>query len=224
MCGRFTQLLTWQQVHYLYEIPATEVPPLLQPRYNGAPTQDFALCRMGAEPERAVGLLRWGLVPFWAKDISIGSRMINARAETVHEKPSFKRSFKSRRCLIPVDGWFEWQSQQGGKQPYFLTAADEGPLSFAGLWDSWGKAGQRLETFTIITTEACSELSEIHHRQPAIIQPHDFDFWLDPKTPEDFLLELIRAPLEGPFDIRAVSKLVNSPRNNDPEILRPLGD
>ncbi len=224
MCGRFTQLLTWQQVHYLYEIPATEVPPLLQPRYNGAPTQDFALCRMGADGERTAGLLRWGLVPFWAKDISIGSRMINARAETVHEKPSFRRSFKSRRCLIPVDGWFEWQSQQGGKQPYFLTAADEGPLSFAGLWESWNKADQRLETFTIITTDACSELSEIHHRQPAIIQPHDFDFWLDPETPEDFLLQLIRAPLEGPFGMRAVSKLVNSPRNNDPEILRSLGE
>ena len=108
MCGRFTQLLNWQQVHYLYEIPAIEVPPLLQPRYNGAPTQDFALCRMSAESERTVGLLRWGLVPFWAKDISNGSRKINARAETVREKPSFRRSFKSRRCLIPVDGWFEW--------------------------------------------------------------------------------------------------------------------
>ena len=111
--------------------------------------------------ERTAGLLRWGLVPFWAKDISNGSRKINARAETVREKPSFRRSFKSRRCLIPVDGWFEWPSQQGGKQPYFLTAADEGPLSFAGLWDSWDEADQRLETFKIITTEACSELSEI---------------------------------------------------------------
>ena len=224
MCGRFTQLLTWQQVHYLYEIPATEVPPLLQPRYNGAPTQEFALCRMSADGERTAGQLRWGLVPFWAKDVSIGSRMINARAETVHEKPSFRRSFKSRRCLIPVDGWFEWQSQQGGKQPYFLTAADEAPLSFAGLWDSWDKAGQRLETFTIITTEACSNLSEIHHRQPAIIQPHDFDYWLDPEAPQDFLQQLIRAPVEGPFGVRAVSKLVNSPRNNNPEILRSLGD
>ena len=102
--------------------------------------------------------------------------------------------------------------------------ADEDPLSFVRLWDSWDEADQRLETFKIIMTEACSELSEINHRQPAIIQPYDFDFWLDSETPEDFLLQLIRTPLEGPFGMRGVSKRVNSPRNNDPEILPPSGD
>ena len=221
MCGRFTQLLTWQQVHCLYELPPTEVPALLQPRYNGAPTQHFAACRIDAEAVRAVGLLRWGLIPFWAKDVSIGSRLINARAETVHEKPSFRRSFKSRRCLIPVDGWFEWQSQEGGKQPYFLTSADESPLSFAGLWDSWTQAGQLLETFTIITTQACPDLKEVHHRQPAMIAPQDFHVWLDPETPEDLLLQLVRLPHEGPFGRRAVSRRVNNPRNDDAAVLQP---
>ena len=222
MCGRFTQLLTWQQVHCLYETAATEVPSLLQPRYNGAPTQNFAICCMDVKAGRTVRLLRWGLVPFWAKDISMGSRLINARAETVHEKPSFRNSFKSRRCLIPADGWFEWQSQKGGKQPYFLTAADEGPLSFAGLWDSWAKEGHVWKTFTIITTQACPDLHEVHHRQPAIIRPQDFDAWLDPETPADSLLQLVRLPNEGPFDIRVVSKRVNNPRNDDPDVLQPL--
>ncbi len=221
MCGRFTQLRTWQQVHGLYELPATEVPTLLQPRYNGAPTQHFAVCCMDAEAGKAVELLRWGLIPFWAKDVSIGSRLINARAETVHEKPSFRRAFKSRRCLIPVDGWFEWQSQEGGKQPYFLTAADESPLSFAGLWDSWTQAGQSLETFTIITTQACPDLKEVHHRQPAIVAPQDFHVWLDPETPVDLLLQLVRLPYEGPFGRRAVSRRVNNPRNDDSAILQP---
>ncbi len=221
MCGRFTQLLTWQQIHDLYELPAMAVPSLLQPRYNGAPTQNFALCRMYPEVIRAVGLLRWGLIPFWAKDATMGSRLINARAETVHEKPSFRRSFKSRRCLIPADGWFEWQSQGGEKQPYFLTIPNEGPLSFAGLWDAWTQEGHIWETFTIITTQSCPDLRNVHHRQPAIVRPQDFDAWLDPETPESVLLQLVRLPHEGPFDRRAVSRRVNNSRNDDAAILQP---
>ncbi len=221
MCGRFTQLLTWQQMHDLYELPATAIPSSLQPRYNGAPTQDFAICRM-EETGKAVALLRWGLIPFWAQDAAIGSRLINARAETVHEKPSFRRSFRFRRCLIPVDGWFEWQSRAGGKQPYFLTSADAAPLSFAGLWDSWTQEDQSWETFTIITTQACSDLQSIHHRQPAIIQPPDFNVWLAPETPRDSLLQLVRLPHAGPFGIRAVSRRVNNPRHDDAAVLRSL--
>ncbi len=224
MCGRFTQLLTWQQVHSLYTVPATEVPSLLQPRYNGAPTQYFAICRLDAQADRAVGLLRWGLIPFWAKDSAMGARLINARAETVHEKPSFRRSFKARRCLIPADGWFEWQHQAGRKQPYFLTAVDGAPLSFAGLWDSWDKEGHRVETFTIITTQACPALQEVHHRQPAIVRPQDFDAWLDPATPQTTLLQLVRLPHAGPFGRRAVSRRVNNPRNNDAKILQGADD
>ena len=221
MCGRFTQLLTWQQVHFLYDLPVTEIPEMLQPRYNGAPTQDFTTYRMGRDTAKEVGLLRWGLVPFWAKDSTIGSRLINARSETVHEKSSFRRSFKSQRCLIPIDGWFEWKSQQGSKQPFFLTTTDEEPISLAGLWESWEKHGQSLETFTVITTQSCPALTEIHHRQPAIIQAQDFDAWMDPETPEATLLQLVRIPCEGPFNQRAVSKRVNNPRNDDPRILLP---
>lgn len=173
---------------------------------------------------REIGLLRWGLIPFWAKDSKIGSRLINARAETVHEKPSFRRAFKTRRCLIPVDGWFEWMNQAGGKQPFFLTSVSEEPLSFAGLWDSWEQQGHSLETFTIITTQACPILAEIHHRQPAIIQCQDMEAWLDPYTPQDSLLELVRNPHEGPFVQRAVSRRINSPRNDDPDVLSPLDE
>ena len=156
MCGRFTQKLTWRQIHELYSPSGPGLPLNLQPRYNGAPAQDFAACRLEDDGNRAVAQLRWGLVPSWARDVRMGTRLINARAETVHTKPSFGDAFRSRRCLVPANGWFEWQRTGHGKQPYFLALADGPPLSFAALWERWSGNGEALESFAIIITTAAS--------------------------------------------------------------------
>lgn len=222
MCGRFTVKLSPDDIGNLYDAAQPTLPLDQPPRYNGAPTQDFAACRLDAAGRRVIVRLRWGLVPPWAKDAGIGSRMINARAETLHDKPAYRAAFRARRCLVPASGWFEWQGARGAKQPWYITPADGSPLSFAALWERWDKSGDLLGTFTIITTEACDSLAGIHHRQPAIVQPGRFGDWLDPASPSDHLLDLVRMPLTGPFEKRPVSTRVNSSANNDASILDPI--
>ena len=139
MCGRFAQHLTGRQIHEFYQIPESTRPLHLHPRYNGAPVQDFAVCRLDADGSRALATLRWGLVPSWVKDFRRGARLINARAETVHDTPSFSAAFRARRCLVPANGWFEWQRTGHAKQPYFLALTDGSPLSFAALWEYWDR-------------------------------------------------------------------------------------
>ena len=219
MCGRFTQKLTWSELHRLYRLLLDAPPDNMRPRWNGAPTQDFAVCRLGGDRARRIARLRWGLIPFWAKDLRIGARLINARAETAHEKPAFRSAFKSRRCLVPADGWFEWQRTGDGKAPHYLASADGSPLSFAGLWERWTKGDEPIESFTILTTEAAPALATIHPRQPAIIDPQRFDDWLSPDTPTDALLELAQAPHPGPYAVRPVSDKVNNARNDSPDVL-----
>ena len=222
MCGRFTQQLPAEEMCHLYSVRGTPLPPNRRARYNGAPGQNFIACRVDEDATRKIALLRWGLVPSWARDAKIASRLINARSETVHSKPSFRAAFRSRRCLIPADGWFEWRQTGSGKQPYFLSLADGSPLSFAALWERWDQGGAPLETFTIITTAASPELRDIHHRQPAIIDPRWFSVWLDPLASLPALLEVVRQPCCGPFERRPVSTRVNSVRNDDPDILVPI--
>ena len=222
MCARFTQQLPVEEICDLYSLRGTPLPANRRTRYNGAPGQDFTACRVDEDGARAIALLRWGLVPSWAQDPTIAGRLINARSETVHYKPSFRAAFRLRRCLIPADGWFEWQQTGHGKQPYYLTPADGSPLSFAALWERWDQGGEPLETFTIITTEASPELEDIHHRQPAIIEPHWFSEWLDPLAPLPALLEVVREPCCGPFERRPVSSRVNRVRNDDPDVLLPV--
>ena len=224
MCGRFIQRLTWREITDIYDAPEAEPPPQAQRRYNGAPGQDFTACRLDGQGNRQVALLRWGLVPYWAKDWGESSRLINARSETVHQKPSFRSAFRWRRCLVPADGWFEWKRTRGGKQPYFLGLAQGSPLSFAGLWERREQGGEVLETFTIITTRATSKLARIHHRQPAIIDPNRYDDWLDPAASTQELLDLARRSHAGPFEQRPVSPRVNNARNDDPGILAPLAN
>ncbi len=222
MCGRFTQMMTWRELHELYALAEPLVTPDQQPRYNGAPTQDFSVCRTDENGDRVIARLRWGLVPAWAKDIKMGARMINARSETVHEKPAFGAAFRSRRCLVPADGWFEWQRAGHGKQPYFLALVDGSPLSFAGLWERWNRGSDTIETFSILTAAADAPLADVHHRQPAVINPEHFSVWLDGESPDDTLLDLARKPRAGPYEIRAVSTRVNNVRNDDPDILTPM--
>ena len=219
MCGRFTQKLTWREVRDLSRLLLDAPPDNMRPRWNGAPTQDFAVCRLAPGGARHISRLRWGLVPSWAKDLKIGARLINARAETVHEKPAFRSAFKARRCLIPADGWFEWQRSGAGRKPHFLSLADGSPLSFAGLWERWTQGGEPVESFTILTTRATPALAALHPRQPAIIDPQRFDDWLDPDAPADALLQLAQPPHPGPYTIRPVSDKVNNVRNDGPELL-----
>ena len=192
----------------------------MRPRWNGAPTQDFAACRLGADCSRQASRLRWGLIPFWAKDMKIGSRLINARAETADSKPAFRSAFKSRRCLVPADGWFEWVREGGSKSPRFLSIADGSIASFAALWERWDGGGDAVESFAIITTEASPDLAHVHARQPAIVDPSRFDDWLDPDAPKEALLEIVRPPHPGPYEVLPVSCLVNNVRNDGPEVLR----
>lgn len=225
MCGRFTQQLSWSELHELYSVFTVPQDPELPARFNGAPTQEFAVCRIDEEGSREISILRWGLVPFWAKDTSISSRLINARAESVHSKPSFRNAFRKRRCLVPANGWFEWSTVPGGKQPYFISSEKSRPMSVAALWESWEREEEPpLETFTLITTQASPDLSKVHHRQPAIIDSDNWNLWLDPNTSSAQLLDLVRTPNLGPYQYFAVSKRVNNVRNNSVDILEPSSE
>lgn len=222
MCGRFTQELSWSEIRGLYDAADTAPAIELRPRYNGAPMHDFAACRLDEAGRRTVCKLRWGLVPSWAKDAGAAPRPINARAETVHAKPAYRDAFRSRRCLIPANGWFEWQRTARGKQPYFLALADGSPISFAAVWERRGGNGDAGGSFAVITTAASAAPANVHHRQPAILDPADFAAWLDPASPLPLLLDLARKPRAGPYLKRAVSARVNNVRNDDPDILAAL--
>ena len=223
MCGRFTQKMSWKQIVALYQMPGRTTPVNLRARANGCPTQDFAACRLDAHGQRTVVKLRWGLVPRWAKDVRIGSRLINARSETVHQRPAFRHAFRRQRCLVPADGWFEWRPEGNLKQPYFISAASRTPVSFAALWDRWDGDGELIESFTILTTAASPAVAAVHHRQPVIIEPGNVDEWLEPDTPPERLLDMARRAYEGPYSHWPVSTRVNSARNDDPDLLQPLG-
>jgi putative SOS response-associated peptidase YedK len=206
----------------LFELPY--VPPL-EPRYNIAPTQPVAAVRFDSEAgERELEMLRWGLIPFWAKDPAIGNRMINARSETVAEKPAFRAAFRKRRCLVPADGFYEWQKVGAGKQPHHIHRPDGGPFGIAGLWERWESGdGDVIESCTLITTEASDSLRPIHNRMPVILNRDDFGRWLDPDTPDTSnLLALLKPVPDEELVATAVSKAVNSPGNQGPELIEPL--
>lgn len=214
MCGRFTQRYTWREADEFLELlgPAQN----LQPRYNIAPSQNIAAVRRNDEGRR-LSMLRWGLIPRWASDPKTGSRLINARAETAESKPSFREAYRSRRCLIPADGFYEWKREKGKKQPYLIRRKDNGLLAFAGLWEKWRmsapepfedyRLGDIVETCTILTMEANEAVSPIHHRMPVILDPDAFDPWLAGNS-----VPLAACPPDG-LEIYPVSTWVNSAGN-----------
>jgi putative SOS response-associated peptidase YedK len=193
-----------------------EVPP----SYNVAPTQQVAAV-LEDEGGRRLEMLRWGLVPSWAVDSDIGSRMINARSETAPEKPSFRRAFRGRRCLIPADGFYEWKREEGGKQPYYFRMQDGRPFAFAGLWESWDKGDGTLRTCTILTTRANPVLEGIHDRMPVILPRDAYNAWLDPDADREELGELMIPYPHDDLEAYPVSRFVNSPRNNDERCVEP---
>ena len=175
--------------------------------------------------ERSLRIMRWGLVPFWAKDPSVGNRMINTRSETAKEKPAFKRALASRRCLVPADGWFEWRRTGKEKEPFYMTDPSGSSLAFGGIWESWhpkdDKDAPPLITFSIITTDAAGQLTDIHHRMPLIVPRDNWAGWLDPDRSEvDELLVPTAPSVVESLELRPVSSLVNNVRNNGPELLR----
>ena len=227
MCGRFTQRLSWRELHELMSLigPAQN----LRPRYNVAPSQTIAVVRSGPDG-RYLSMLRWGLIPAWAKEPNIGYKLINARSETAHEKPSFRAAFRARRCLIPADGFYEWKRQGKTKQPWLIGLKEGAAFAFAGLWESWtvpaGLAltgslaelapGDALETCTILTTEANAALAPIHPRMPVILPPEAYVPWLAGDA-----VPLAPYPAEA-MHAHPVSTLVNKPANDDARCVEPV--
>jgi putative SOS response-associated peptidase YedK len=223
MCGRYNLQGSWSDLVRLYRIVEDVTPLNLRPRYNIAPTQDVVVVRKGPDGKgRDLSMMRWGLVPSWAKDVAIGARLINARAETVAEKPSFRDAYRRRRCLIPADGFYEWQKRSGGaKQPYLITLEDQQPIAFAGLWERWDKAsdGGPVHTCAIITTEANDLLRPIHGRMPVILDAANHDAWLN--ADGDEVTSLLRPYPSDGMRAGPVGAYVNRAANDDPKCLEP---
>jgi len=225
MCGRYSLTSPTEAVRRMFDFPEQ---PNLAVRVNIAPSQDVAAVRLGADgaSARHFAWLRWGLIPSWAKEPGIGNRMINARAETIAEKPAFRAAFRRRRCLIPADGFYEWKTERGRKQPYRIALEGGAPFAFAGLWERWEGSGEAgaVESCTIVTTEANARLKAIHHRMPVILAPGAYEAWLDPATPGAEAQALLRpAPSEW-FTAYRVSPKINSPANDDPALIAPLDE
>lgn len=225
MCGRYASSAN---PHDLAAYFAIEEPPeeVLAPSYNVAPT-DPVYVVMKRHHVRRLAVVRWGLVPSWAKDPRGAARFINARQESVREKPAFRAAFARRRCLVPADGYYEWQNEAGRKQPYFLFARDGQPLAMAGLYEVWRAPVTAAEdtpllwTCTVLTTEAADDLGHIHDRTPLLVPPDRWEHWLDPAV-EDPGDDLLVPATPGRLDARAVSTRVGNVRNNDAQLLEPL--
>ncbi|HSS64856.1 MAG TPA: SOS response-associated peptidase [Gammaproteobacteria bacterium] len=221
MCGRYALKTSVPEIARILGASATVE---FAPSYNVAPSRKVPVCRVSAEGDRELALLRWGLVPHWAKQVNDRYRMINARAETVEKKPAFRTPFRRRRCLVPADGYFEWKAGPQRKQPYFIHRKDGAPLFLAGLWDRWEKDDDGpLDSFSIVTTSASSHLAAVHDRMPVIIQEADRQAWLDPAVENsDLLLPLLKPDAGTELSLTPVSTYVNNPRNDDPRCLEPV--
>lgn len=224
MCGRYRLSAKERYIAEHFDVDENEVH--WTPRYNIAPTQEAAIVRQDSKlPRRKFSLMRWGLIPYWAKDASIGLKTINAMCETAAEKPAFREAIRKRRCLVPADGFYEWQKLgRKEKQPYNIGLADDSLFAFAGLWERWrDPAGQAVNSFTILTTAANPLVAGIHVRMPVIVKRDDYDLWLDPGMNDpDGIVDLLK-----PFDARGmkiypVGTRVGSADNDDAEIIREV--
>jgi len=223
MCGRFTFALSPEMLAEIFGVTVNEALPA---RYNIAPTQQVLIIRDAATEGRYLSPVKWGLVPSWAKDPSIGGRMINARCETVHEKPAFRHCFRARRCIIPASGFFEWAATPAGKKPHYLTMRDGSPLALAGIWDTWkSPQGEIVETCAILTTTSNNLLAALHDRMPVLLHPTEFGLWLDRSVNDHEKLKRLFQPY--PAELMQeweVSTMVNSPVNETAETISPLSD
>lgn len=220
MCGRFTQRHKPEEVIERFEVGEDDL--ISQPRYNIAPSQTLATVRQG--DGRQLFACRWGLIPFWAKDPAIGNRMINARAETLAEKPSFRRAFAARRCLIPADGFYEWRKQgKGSSRPFYIRLRDDGLFGFAGLWEEWKSPdGEVVTTCAIITVEPNELMAGIHNRMPAILKPEHEAAWLDRSNDIPAVSNLLQPYPSELMEAYEISRAVNNPRFDDPACIEPV--
>ncbi|MEA3275021.1 MAG: SOS response-associated peptidase [Pseudomonadota bacterium] len=218
MCGRFVQYSNPEVYASYFDLDSLCE---AQPRYNVAPTQPVLAVRKTKDGKRELLPLRWGLVPSWSKGPDSRYSMINARAETVNSKPAYRNAFKHRRCLIPAEGFFEWKPERRGKTPFLIRRKDSDPFAMAGLWERWhGEDGEALESCTIIVTDANDLVRSIHDRMPVILAGEDYDAWLDPDNKDiDALLEMLKPTDPERWTMHEVSRQVNSPRNDGPELL-----
>ena len=221
MCGRFTLTVGLEQLAERFSFHTTDLS--WKPRYNIAPSQSI-LTVLNADGENRVGYLRWGLIPSWAKDASIGNRMINARAETVAEKPSFRRALQKRRCLILADGFYEWRKEGKKKIPVLVSLKSRIPFGFAGLWESWRDPnGETIHSCTIITTTPNALMATIHNRMPVILPAEKESLWLDSTVVDpQQLVSFLKPYPDAAMTVHDVSNIVNSPRNDVPECIAPL--
>jgi putative SOS response-associated peptidase YedK len=223
MCGRYSLSISLETIEELFGFhPAVDS---LTPRYNIAPTQTTFIIRRGREGTIELAELRWGLIPRWSKDAAVGSKMINARSETVAEKPAFRDAFRKRRCLIPASGFFEWKTiDDRTKQPFYVQPADHQPLVMAGLWESWLNQadGKTIESFAILTTHANLTMQFLHHRMPVILHQSQFSAWLDCDSPDlNAVQSMLRPAKESSLVLHPVSRLVNSPGIDLPALIEP---
>lgn len=219
MCGRMIQMTPLEALRQIFGFAGA---PNLRPRYNLAPTQDAAVVR-DAGRGREIALLRWGLVPAWAKDAGGGAKLINARSETAADKPSFRSALRQRRCLVPVDGFYEWQAAGDGrrKQPFVIRRPDHAPFALAGLWERWQGPDGVLETFAVLTTAANRTLSALHDRMPVVLAPDSWSVWLDPAAPVPVVTGLLRPAPGDALVMRPVSQRVGVVANDDPSLMDP---
>ena len=219
MCGRYT-ISRPEGVPELFEVSETRLPP----RFNIAPTQEAPVVRLNERTNRELAQLRWGLVPYWSSDGTVTGRMINARSESLLDKPAFRDPFRFRRCLVPADGFFEWATVPGQRkrQPYHFHLSNRGLFALAGLWDGWTGPDERLETFAIITCAPNEIVRAIHDRMPVILPRDSWEMWLSPETPLEHCQGLLVPFPSGNMDYHRVTTAVNSPAVDDPSCVLPL--
>jgi putative SOS response-associated peptidase YedK len=221
MCGRFTRK---ENLQHLAELLGLKSIPSLVPRYNIAPSQLVACVRTNQDTlDREWVELKWGLVPSWAKDASMGNKLINARGETVAEKPSFRKAFTQQRCLVLADGFYEWKREGKSKQPYYIRFKDHRPFAFAGIWERWERQDPAIESCSLITIGPNAVMEPIHHRMPVILATTQYAEWLDASLQETERLNTLLRPFP-PAEMEAypVSLMVNNPSNDQPECVMPL--
>lgn len=221
MCGRFDLHLPRELLEEIFGISISRD---IMPRYNIAPTQEIAVVRTNPEHKRQLDFLKWGLIPSWAKDPSIGSKMINVRSETVHEKPAFRTALKHRRCIIPANGFYEWEAVEGKKKPLYVKMKDDSLMLFAGIWDHWKPGeGDEIESCSILTTSSNDLIAHLHDRMPVILDIDDIDFWLDPHLVQPSPLQSLFRPYpSAKMYMYPVIDIVNSPKNDNPACIERI--
>lgn len=223
MCGRYALYGPTSRLREQFNASVDELPPNIGPQYNAAPMQMLPVVRQRPNGERVVHILRWGLIPSWAKDESIATKLINARAETLSDKPSFRRAYRARRCIVPASGFYEWKTLPSGKQPFYIYPANDELFGFAGLWERWTRPdGESLDTFTVVTTDANDSIRALHDRMPVILQRENYGSWLaQPAEPDALSLLLTPCP-DAMIQMHPVSKAVGSVKNDSETLIEPI--